>query len=185
MRIDLRRMLRNRQAIAGACSKGTLNWTCGGEPSGSVGYTADMRDLDNAILTLNYIWGDGADAERVEQRIMLSCTTPHYGGRRWWMICPYSARRVLILYKPHNGDRFASREVWRVQYRSQRLAARDRPFEALFRLQKRLGCPIGWEQPIRRPKGMWQRTYARLEDHYFDLDAQCAAQMAAVLGSFR
>ena len=88
-------------------------------------------------------------------------------------------------HMPRNGDRFASRKAWRVQYKSQRVTDRDKPFEALFRIQRRLGCDEGWEQPIRRPKGMWHRTYQRLENRYWDLNDQCTVQMMAVVGMFR
>ena len=79
------------------------------------------------------------------------------------------------------GIAFASRQAWRLGYQSQRHASRDRPFEALSRLQKKLGCNEGWEQPIQRPKGMWRRTFRRHEERYWELDAECAAQMMVVI----
>jgi len=79
---------------------------------------------------------------------------------------------------PPGGDVFASRKAWRLGYRSQRIASRDRPFEALFRLQRRLGCTQGWGESIDKPKGMHWRTYARLEDEYWRLDRQCDDTLA-------
>jgi hypothetical protein len=181
-RVDLPWMLRERLALPGCHRGGTISWSCGGQHSGSISYQADMIDPDNAWLILIYTRGTGSDAEKVRQEIRLTCTTPNYGGRRWWMICPYRGHRVSILYKPGNGDRFASRKAWRVQYKSQRASDRDKPFEALFKIQKRLGCREGWEMPIRRPKGMWHRTYARLEQRYWELDNQCAVQMMTMVG---
>lgn len=184
LRVDLGWMLRKGLAMPGAYRTGTLCWSCGGQSSGSISYKADMTDSDNSRLVLTYIRGTGDDAEHVMQDISLTYTLPHYGGHRWWMICPYRGHRVSILYKPRNGDRFASRKAWRVHYKCQRVSERDKPFEALFKIQKRLGCEEGWEMPIRRPKGMWYRTYARLENRYWELNDQCSLQMMAAIGIF-
>lgn len=182
MRVDFAWMVRTRLAQPGAMRAGTLNWTCGGEPSGSVSYTCDMRDPDHAFLELRYTITRHWSGEQAKQcqRIALSHTVPHYGGQRWWMHCPVKGHRVGKLYLPAGGDQFASRAAWRIGYSSQRIADRDKPFEALFRIQRRLGCPEGWEQFIQRPKGMWRRTFERLEQRYWELDAQCGLEMMAL-----
>jgi hypothetical protein len=61
------------------------------------------------------------------------------------------------------------------------VAHRDRPFEKLFRLQRKLGSREGWEAGLRKPKGMWLRTFERHWERYCQLDVQCGAEMAAVL----
>lgn len=180
LRIDLAWMLRTGRAREGSWISGSLNWTCGGQPSGSIGYQAIMHEPGHEGLELTYTRGSGDDAERVSQTVRLCFTVPHYGGKRWWMICPYRGIRVGKLYLPPGGDRFASRQAWRLGYQCQRDAARDRPFERLFRLQKKLGCPQGWEAGLHRPKGMWHRTFDRHMERYWQLDDECAAEMAAL-----
>lgn len=180
-RIDLAWMLRTGRAKEGCIVSGTLGWTCRGQPSGTIAYKALMHEPGEERLELFYMRGTGERREEVRQTIRLCHTLPHYGGKRWWMACPYRGIRVGKLYLPSGGDRFASRQAWRLGYHSQRITSRDKPFEALFRLQNRLGCPQGWEQPIRRPKGMWRRTYARLERRYWELDEQCAFHMASTM----
>jgi hypothetical protein len=177
-RIDIAWMIRTRRAVPGSLISGSLSWTCRGEPSGSIDYIADMTDCYFSKLTLNYTRGSGDGKESVEQVIRLVFTEPHYGGKRWWMICPFRSIRVGILYLPNGGDRFASRKAWRLGYHCQRVAQRDRIFEKLFRLQKKLGSEQGWEAGLRRPKGMWHRTYDRHFDRYLELDNQCAHAMA-------
>jgi hypothetical protein len=184
-RVDLGWMVRNGRAVPGVNRGGTLSWNCGGQHSGSISYQCNMIDADDAWLILTYTRGTGDDAEKVRQEIRLTTTKPHYGGQRWWMICPYRGHRVSILYKPLNGDRFASRKAWRVGYKIQRVTSRDKPFEALFKIQRRLGCEEGWEMPIRRPKGMWHRTYAKLEDRFYQLNDECTLHMMAMVGLFR
>lgn len=101
------------------------------------------------------------------------------------MHCPVNGTRVGKLYMPPGAKSFASREVWRLGYQSQRNAPRDAAFERLFKVQKKLGCREGWEMPIRRPKGMHRRTYERLENEYWYLDALCAAEMMRAIGLLR
>lgn len=98
---------------------------------------------------------------------------------------PVNGARVGKLYMPPGAKSFASREVWRLGYQSQRNAPRDAAFERLFKVQKKLGCREGWEMPIRRPKGMHRRTYERLENEYWYLDALCAAEMMRAIGLLR
>lgn len=174
-------MIRTGKAVPGQWLSGTLSWSRGDHPAGSISYQADMRDLEAAELRLEYWRGEAPDREHVKQTVRLIYTQPNYGGRRWWMICPYRHNRVGKLYLPNGGDRFAGRQAWRLGYHSQRVAHRDRPFEKLFRLQKKLGCDQGWGGLITRPKGMWHKTFDRHWDHYLDLDDECAAEMAMLV----
>ena len=181
LRIDLAWMLRRGLAKDGTSQAGTLSWSCNGSRSGSIGYHALMHEPGCERLKLAYTRGKGDDPESVRQTIQLTFTQPNYGGKRWWMICPYQGVRVGKLYSPPGGDRFASRKAWRLGYQSQRDTARDRPFEKLFRLQKKLGCEQGWGNYPRRPKGMWQRTYERHLAEYLELDRLCSAEMETTL----
>jgi hypothetical protein len=171
-------MLRQGWARDGASGTGTLSWSSRGQTFATISHRYDLTDPDHALLTLIYIRTpqDGLPQE-VEQQIRLTCTQPNYGGRRWWMLCPSSGRRVGKLHLPPSGDKFASRLTWRLAYQSQRSARSFRPFDKLFRLQRKLSSPEGWERSLRRPKGMWQRTYQRHLDRYWQLDEPCGAEM--------
>lgn len=180
-RVDLGWMIRTKRATPGQWISGGLSWNCGGEPAGSISYVANMEDPHDSYLRLTFWRGSGDDREYVEQKIRLVFTEPNYGGRRWWMVCPYKGIRVGKLYMPNGGDRFASRKAWRLAYQSQRVAHRDRAFEKLFRLQRKLGCEQGYDSWIRRPKGMWRRTFDRHLERFEELDAQCGAEMAMLV----
>ncbi|MFN3398083.1 MAG: hypothetical protein ACK4ZS_06050, partial [Sulfurimicrobium sp.] len=181
--IDLAWMIRNGRAVPSEYRHGGLSWSCGDQPSGDIRYTCDMRELEDAWLELRFFVrqrSTGASRDHA-QRIRLSCTRPNYGGRRWWMHCPQTGQRVGKLFVPPGGELFASRQAWRLGYRSQRSSERDKPFDALFRLQKKLGGRQGWEAGLApRPKGMWRRTYDRHWERYFELDDACAATMASL-----
>lgn len=184
-KIDLAWMLRTGKAKPGQWISGGLSWNCGGQPAGSISYVANMEDPHESYLRLNYWRGSGDEKEHVEQQIRLVFTEPNFGGQRWWMICPYRGVRVGKLYMPNGGDRFASRKAWKLGYNCQRVAHRDRPFEKLFRLQRKLGCDQGWESPLFRPKGMHHRTFERHLARYEELDAECAIHMMGLIGLLR
>ena len=180
--VDLAMMMRKGWIGEGRSSWGTLDWSVGDQPAGSISYRCDMRYPDNASITLSYRHQRyGEDWVSREQVIRLVHTQPHYGGRRWWMLCPVRHERVGKLYLPNGGDIFAGRKAWRLGYRSQRVAGRDKAFERLFALQRKLGCDQGWEAGLWRPKGMWQRTFERHWERYWELDAECGVEMAGLL----
>jgi hypothetical protein len=184
-RVDIGWMIRTGRAVPGSVISGILTWSIGGEPAGSISYTADMRDLERAELRLSYTRGDRDEREEVKQTVRLVYTEPNYGGCRWWMVCPYRHKRAGKLYMPCGGDRFAGRVAWRLGYRSQRVAHGDRAFEKLFRLQRKLGSPQGWEAGLHRPKGMWNRTFERHFDRYDRLDTLCSVEAMSMLGRLR
>jgi hypothetical protein len=175
-------MIRTGRAVPGQWISGSLYWNCGGQQTGSISYVANMEDPNASYLRLNYWRGSGGDREHVEQKVRLVFTEPNYGGQRWWMVCPYKRIRVAKLYMPNGGDRFAGRKAWRLAYQSQRVGHKDRPFEKLFRLQRKLGCEQGWDCWIRKPKGMWHRTFDRHLERFEELDAECAVQMMSLIG---
>lgn len=184
LRIDIAWMVRTGRAVPGSTVWGNLSWTCGGEPSGNVSYTCDMSNPDHHTLELRFTVTrrSTGEAKDYRQRIRLSYTVPHFGGKRWWMHCPVTGERVGKLYCPPGADLFASRKAYRIGYRSQRVTKRDAVFERLFKLQKRLGCEQGWGNWITRPKGMHRRTFERYLDEYEELDARCAVEMMRTIG---
>src|SRR6185295_9572259 len=129
LRIDLAWMLRAGHAHPGRLLRGELHWTCSGEAVGSINYVAHMDEPGRERLELFYNRNDGDECRHVRQTVQLCHTLPHYGGKRWWMLCPYCNLRVGKLYMPFGGDRFASRQVWRLGYNSQRVTETDRTFQ--------------------------------------------------------
>lgn len=119
--LNLPRMFRRRWIQDGHCDKGMLRFSQWGTVYASVSYSYDLAGENEGWLRLNYTRRlTGQDRARVEQLIRLEFTEPHFGGRRWWMICPSGGQRVAKLYLPPGGDRFASRQEWRLVYSSQR-----------------------------------------------------------------
>ena len=101
-----------------------------------------------------------------DYQVRLETTKPHFGGVRWWFLCPLSGRRAQVLYLPWNGGTvFASRQAWGMAYQSQRQTAEDRAVEWSFKARKRLGIADQnmLEMPYS-PKPKWMRlhTHRRL-----------------------
>ena len=94
LRIDLAWMLRTGRARDGAHTWGSLRWTCGGQDVGSIGYAAKLHEAGQERLEL--VFGRTRRGERTEirQTVWLTGTRPHYGGKRWWMLCPVNGHRV-------------------------------------------------------------------------------------------
>ncbi|MCK1356344.1 hypothetical protein IVB56_36055 [Bradyrhizobium sp. CW7] len=108
----------------------------------------------------------------LEQRIMLVSRPRHFGGRQWYFVCPATARRASVLWKPPGASRFCSRQTWgrQVAYASQFLDRDNRAHHARSKLNSRL-CSIGgfdpeeWDVPPK-PKWMRWRTYDRMVDKF-------------------
>ncbi len=181
--IDLGWLLRSSWMSDGMrCSRRHLTLHSNRGWSASVSYDYDMTDPDVASMTLIYRYKrHGEDWAEQSQHIWLDFTVPPYGGRRWWMLCPVTGERVGKLYLPCGGDEFAGRKAWRLGYRSQRHGDHDRALNRLFALQRQLGCEVGFQHPIRRPKGMWQRTYEQHLERYRELHAQICYEAMALI----
>jgi hypothetical protein len=144
----------------------------------------DLRDPHEAWLELNYRPFIRADMRpEIAQCISLTFTRPHFGGRRWWMVC--DGQRVTKLYMPPGGDSFASREAWQLVYGSQRDDELGRAFSRLSRLQRKLWCEERWGAEPTRPKGMWRSRFQRLMAEFREADARCFALTEAMVSKVR
>ena len=94
------------------------------------------------------IWVTNTAGRRpMHYTVSLVTTAPHYGGRRWWFICPIKKIRVAKLYLPPGTTTFASRQAHRLTYRScQESGWRERSEKLSRRMAERLG-----REPCRRP----------------------------------
>src|ERR1700722_8091508 len=138
----------------GCAWSGSITWTDTrtGEQSGSISYNAFLRQ-ETGRLRLRYTttrW----DGERRESDywIELETTPQPFGGRRWWFICPRTGRRAAKLYLPNGAFTFASRQAYRLAYRSQRETSYDRALRRAFKLRDRLGGRGGIGDHIAKPK---------------------------------
>ena len=89
-------------------------------------------------------------------------TTPHYGGQRYWWLCPSCGRRCAYLY---GGKIFACRTCHDLTYASAQSGdpRRERVERRLRAIQRRLGSSGCACDPLpEKPPHMHHSTYLRL-----------------------
>jgi hypothetical protein len=167
--LSLPKLMRDGLFRPGCAWAGSLVWTntTTGERVGSIGYEAHLGQ-DSGRVRLRYTttrW----DGERRESdyRIQLTTTSQPFGGRRWWFICPQTGRRAAKLFLPSGAFTFASRQAYRLAYRSQREAPHDRALRRAFKLRGKLGAAGGIGDYVPKPKWMRLRTYDRKLEEIF------------------
>jgi hypothetical protein len=97
-------------ALVPAWQEGSLSWRFGNETIATVGFGSTTYSDGTGALWLSH--------ERMHYTVTLVSTVPHYGGRRWWFICPIEKIRVAKLFLPPGATRFASRKAYNLTYRS-------------------------------------------------------------------
>jgi hypothetical protein len=113
----------------------------------------------------------------VHQLIHVAWTSCNFGGYRDWFVCPGSGcgKRVAVLYLGSSGL-FACRRCQNLAYATQFERLGRRGVERARRIRMKLGGGANLLDPFPdRPKGMHQRTYARLRDAYRTAATRCGA----------
>ncbi len=140
-----------------------MKWVFGGGESG-VGFIVDV--LNRPYIRFQYIIGSDEDKKRFDYRAELETTDCHFGGKRYWFICPLiwdgtkCRRRTGVLYL--GGKYFGCRNCYDLAYQSQqegsggRLAGVRKFFDLSTEIEER-------EQVfrIRYWKGRPTKRYAR------------------------
>ena len=85
--------------------------------------------------------------------ISLETTLQPFGGRRWWLICPRTGRRVAKLYLPSGAFTFASRQAYRLAYACQREPGHERALRRAFKLVASSGRKVESENTWQNPSG--------------------------------
>lgn len=144
-----------------------LTWTRRGEPQPwtTLGLTVELgRESGEARLDFDIEHLSRRTGPQ-DQRVRLETTPCHFGGHRWWWVCPATGRYCSKLYLPNGGRQFLSRGrgAYMLAYESQRTGAIDRSHGRMARLERRMGAEHRYLEdfPPDRPKWMRHRTYAR------------------------
>ena len=142
------------------------SWTPGGESTGTIGV---RMEGDAVVLIYRARSLLASEWKSIEQRVPITWTNCHLGGRRPWFVCPvrangqYCGRRVAVLYAA--GELFACRRCGDLAYASQQ----EKPMFPNLRKSQRIRIRLGGSgDPFgpfpERPRGMHQRTYLRLRE---------------------
>lgn len=109
------------------------------------------------------------------QEIAFTSRSRHYGGRQYYFVCPFTARRCSVLWRFEEG-RFACRQAWRnVAYKSQFADATNRCHLMKMKIQRRLSGKDWADLLPPKPKRMRWKTYERWEKRFDLQDAMLDA----------
>lgn len=178
--VDIRWLKRN--GILEPGTRRSINWSRGGERTGSIQIRAELNRV--YFIYKHRSYGDDWKDECYPVEIEL--TPCHMGGGRPWFRCPAKGcgRRVAVLY---GGAIFACRHCHQLVYPSQR----ERPGDRAARKADRIRDKLGWEagilngsEPWNKPKGMHWATYHRLCREHDDLSQKALAGILEHLEGF-
>jgi hypothetical protein len=121
--LDANQFMREKVFREGELRKNGWRWrlVCGSQQA-SVGFEVDCTNLACPWIRLSYRLDRTGEA--VDYKIHLDTTDPHFGGWRFWFVCPLMAggrmcgRRVGKLYLPPSDRYFGCRQCYDLTYAS-------------------------------------------------------------------
>ena len=142
----------------------SYSWIYGEKPLDSISVRTEK---DAVVLVYSSRRSPDSEWKRVEQRVPITWTACHFGGRRAWFRCAvysngrYCGRRVALLYGA--GELLACRRCYGLAYASQQETPMYRGVNRARKTRMRLGgSPDLLQLFPKRPRGMHRRTYMRL-----------------------
>ncbi len=114
--------------------------------------------------------------------IRWTTTTPHYGGQRYWWLCPICHQSCAHLY---GGKLFACRRCQHLTYESAQTGdpRRERIERRLRAIRRRLGGDGGlWDPLPDKPRYMHFDTYLRLVWEYHKLETVFWGEFSLMAG---
>lgn len=143
---------------------------------GSTGWQWTWSDGHKASIGLEMLPGEGArldykhNGEPVQPyTVPIVTTTPHYGGVRYWWLCPRCGRRVAHLY---GGRLFLCRVCQRLTYETTQSGNKPsvRIDSRLRAIRRKLGASGGLlDLLLAKPKYMHWDTFDRLWQEWYNL----------------
>lgn len=156
---DLATFKKYRPELAEIQMAGLWQWSSNSEAFASLNYQWRTGEWDGEL-----VFTGKRNQEPFESRIRLEALPLNYGGKRWWMHCPYSHRRGRKLYLFDGLDNFIHREAVHPKptYASQRTSGTDRLINQRWAIRKKIGDDVSdlFDQ-LYKPKGMHWRTFEK------------------------
>ena len=119
--LDIAWLMRLGPIRDGCAANGELKWSLDGQPIASATFRLEFHGIENSHLILHHVILPVGGREARKQTITLTALPQHFGGWRWWMLCPVTGERVRTLHLPAGGDRFACRKAWDLAYRVEQI----------------------------------------------------------------
>ncbi|MCG2777913.1 MAG: hypothetical protein L6406_19770 [Desulfobacterales bacterium] len=142
--LDINRWMREGIVKPNTHRFGVWAWYRDKKKVASIGYESDC-DGNSGYIRLFYTWNK---TEKVDYQVPLVTTRPHFGGLRWWFICPIlgCSRRAGKLYSPPGRKYFGCRECYDLTYTS---CQDSHKFDALYeKIAKDVGTTPGFVRRV-------------------------------------
>jgi hypothetical protein len=170
LRLSLKRLFKQGTLVEGRYTSGSLTWRNGSKDVlGSILYEADMQNSEAATFIASFSYNKAPMVKRI---VRMHYTVPHYGGRRWWFVCPVTGKRCSHLYIREGV--VASRVAFNLPYQTQSEREIDRMCTKAWRMRELKGI-----KDEMRPKGMHRKTYIEVM-HASDTLLDDAFALAAI-----
>ena len=145
----------------------TSSWLRNGKVVASISYQVEFDDNNPTGLRFTYTITDkqNGNIKNYSYIIPVVSTPCHYGGKRWWFICPRIVngktcqRRCRIIYLPQRAEYFGCRECYLLTYESRQKHREkfyegfEKPFKEIETLKNKLNKTKTWEKKEK----IWQR----------------------------
>lgn len=118
LQLDVNQLARDG-AIRPHCQiNGILTWNnpIGEKPS--IGYEIQTYGQNGHIRLIYSVSRLGMGEKGINYNVELYTTRPHFGGIRWWFICPNCDNMVVKLYQPPGTEYFLCRTCHKLTYQS-------------------------------------------------------------------
>ena len=140
---------------------GSLNWSCGGEETGSIQYRCEC----DGFRLMYKARQQGEDWQEIDELIPFAYTQTNFGGERRWFECLSCHRKCSVLY---GGTYFRCRTCYNLKYETQYERPWDRAITKALKIREKLGDRDGGIDDCfpAKPKGMHWKTYHKLEAEY-------------------
>ena len=112
----------------------------------------------------------------------LDRTPCHYGGYRYWYLCPHCGKRTSVLYR---AGLYVCRHCIGANYQTQLNQPLDNIRRKMHKVASKLKwVEVGYKEVPLRPKGMHQKTFDRLHGYYQELEYRENLECMARFKSF-
>ena len=156
--IDANQLNRSGCLKSGWC--GTTTWSRNGVKTSSIIMRASTESLQLSYSTKQF--------GTVYQSVTINRIPCRFGGSRAYFRCECN-KRVVKLYAA--GNHFRCRHCYHLSYSSKNESQWDRALRQRNKQRRRLSGNNGLEAyTAQKPKGMWWRTYQRLQERAYEAE---------------
>lgn len=113
LKIDMKNFARDVDLTSP--STGYTSWKSNLGKEDRVGWQVNPEHSVRLIYTITKASGE---KKSFDYEVLIETTPCHYGGERWWFLCPVCFRRCRIIYQPPGQSIFACRICHDLSYRS-------------------------------------------------------------------